>query len=101
MFAYSEPAVTQERKTARKEFRIRPSDDERLKRAAASVGLSESDFITEAAMIRVVEIERRSLVTMLPEDAFARFQHAIQAEGKVVPGLAKAAKRAEGLLRNA
>ena len=101
MFAYSRPAVTQERKTARKEFRIRPSDEERLKQAAAAVGLSEAEFITEAAMTRVAEIERKSLVTLLPEDAFARFEQAIQSEGKVIPGLAKAAKRAEGLLRDA
>lgn len=91
-FMHSDP---HERKTARKELRLKPSDDERLKNAAAFVGLSETDLIIEAAMERVGDIERRSMVTLLPDDTFMRFHEAIQQEGKVIPGLKRAAEKAD------
>lgn len=98
MFAQVGPEGARERKSARKELRLRKSDEDRIRRAAAAVGLSETDFITEAAMARVEEVERRSLVSVLPQEVFLRFGEAIAAQGRVVSGLAAAAERAGRIL---
>nr|WP_319485657.1 hypothetical protein [uncultured Cohaesibacter sp.] len=101
MFAMIEPVDTGERMTARKEIRMRPSDESRIKAAAASVGLNEADFIRQAALLQVSEVERRSTMALLPVEAFEAFKSTVSASGKVIPGLAKAAVQAEGILKDA
>ena len=101
MFVMIEPVDTDERMTARKEVRMRPSDENRIKAAAAAVGLNEADFIRQAALQQVSEVERRSTMSVLPVDAFEAFKSAVSRPGKVVPGLAKAAAQAEGILKDA
>lgn len=85
----------------RKEVRLRSADVERIQAAAASVGLSESDFIRHATLKQVSVVERNSTMATLPHETFAAFKAAVSAPGKVVPGLAEAAKLSEGLLRDA
>jgi uncharacterized protein (DUF1778 family) len=100
MFAMIEPIDTSERMTTRKEVRMRPSDEQRIKAAAATVGLNEADFIRQAALRQVSEVERRSTMSVLPSDAFAAFRKAVSAPGKVVPGLAEAVAQSEGILKD-
>lgn len=100
MFARIDPVDTGERMTARKEVRMRPSDEQRIKAAAATVGLNEADFIRQAALQQVCEVERRSTMSVLPADTFEAFKNAVYARGKVVPGLAEAAAQSEGILRD-
>ena len=101
MFPMTETPSTAERLTARKEVRMRPSDEQRIRQAAAAVGLTEADFIRQAALEHVVSIERRALMSVLPEKAFAAFKSAVSAPGKPVPGLTQAAMQSEGLLKDA
>jgi uncharacterized protein (DUF1778 family) len=100
MFATIDSVDTRERMTARKEVRMRPSDEKRIRAAAATVGLAEADFIRQAALRHVNDVERRSTMSILPDDIFEAFKHAVAAPGKVVPGLAKAAARSEGILKD-
>lgn len=101
MFAMTEMPNTLERMTARKEVRMRPSDELRIKQAAAAVGLNEADFIRQAALEQVVAVERRAMMSSLPEDAFAAFKSAVTSPGKAVPGLAEAAMQSAGILKDA
>lgn len=101
MFAVTEMLNTSERMTARKEVRLRPSDELRIKQAAASVGLNEADFIRQAALEHVVAVERRAMISSLPHDAFAAFKAAVSAPGKNIPNLAEAAMQSEGILKDA
>lgn len=100
MFAMIEPVDTGERMTARKEVRMRPSDEQRIKAAAATVGLNEADFIRQAALQQVGEVERRSTMSVLPIEAFEAFRNAVSAPGKAIPGLAEAAAQSEGILKD-
>lgn len=101
MFAMIGSVDTGERMTARKEVRMRPSDESRIKAAAATVGLNEADFIRQAALQQVDEVERRSRMSVLPVEAFEAFKSAVSLPGKFIPGLAKAAAQAEGILKDA
>lgn len=101
MFAMDNATDTDERMTARKEVRMRPSDESRIKAAAAAVGLNEADFIRQAALQKVHEVERSSMMSVLPVEAFEAFRSAVSGHGKVIPGLAKAADQAEGILKDA
>ena len=101
MFAMIDTPNPSERMTARKEVRMRPSDEQRIKQAAAAVGLNEADFIRQAALEHVVAVERRAMMSSLPQDAFAAFKLAVTASGTRVPGLAKAAAQSEGILKDA
>ncbi|GAA6210234.1 hypothetical protein NBRC116601_35270 [Cognatishimia sp. WU-CL00825] len=100
MFAMIDTSATGERMTARKEVRMRPSDEQRIKAAAAAVGLNEADFIRQAALHQVNEVERRTSMSVLPEDVFQAFKQAVSAPGRVLPGLADAAARSQGILKD-
>lgn len=103
MFAMVEPADAVEmgaRMEKRKEVRLHATDLRRIKAAAAAVGLSESDFMRHAALQQVGEIERSSAKSVLPHEIFAAFSAAVSAPGKVIPGLAQAAKLSEGRLKD-
>ena len=52
MFQIDHPSAPSERRSARKELRMRPSDEAKIRRAASAMGLSDTDFIVEAAMAK-------------------------------------------------
>lgn len=101
MFALGQTASTPGKMEARKELRMHRADEERIKAAAAATGLQEADFIRQAALLRAQEVEQRMALSILPVDAFEAFRVAVEAPGKAVPGLMKAAAASKGLLKDA
>ena len=101
MFAIETATPTPGKMEARKEVRMHRADEERIKAAAAATGLQEADFIRQAALLRAQEVEQRISLSVLPIDAFEAFRAAVEAPGKVVPGLARAAEASKGLLKDA
>ena len=101
MFAIETATPTLGKMEARKEVRMHRADEERIKAAAAATGLQEADFIRQAALLRAQEVEQRISLSVLPIDAFEAFRAAVEAPGKVVPGLARAAEASKGLLKDA
>jgi uncharacterized protein (DUF1778 family) len=101
MFAIETTAPTSGKMEARKEVRMHRADEARIKAAAAATGLQEADFIRQAALLRAQEVEQRISLSILPIDAFETFKATVEAPGKVVPGLAGAAKVSKGLLKDA
>ena len=86
---------------ARKEVRMHLADAQRIKVAAAATGLQESDFIRQAVLLRLQEVEQRASLSILPVDVFDSFRKAVKASGKTVPGLARAEEDTRGLLKDA
>jgi|GEM_PF-741726 len=101
MFAIEKATLTQGKMEARKELRMHRTDEERIRAAAAATGLQEADFIRQAALLRAQDVEQRIALSILPIDAFEAFRSAVEAPGKVVPGLARAAEASKGLLKDA
>jgi len=101
MFVSETAMPTPGKMEARKELRMHRADEERIKAAAAATGLQEADFIRQAAILRAQEVEQRIALSILPADTFEAFHAAVEGSGKVVPGLARAAKASKGLLKNA
>lgn len=101
MFATESVVPASGKMEARKEVRMHRQDEARIRAAAAATGLQEADFIRQAALLRAEEVERRLSLSILPTKAFAAFKAAVEAPGRVVPGLAAAAKASEGLLKDA
>lgn len=101
MFAITSATPTPGKMEARKELRMHRTDEERIRAAAAATGLQEADFIRQAALLRAQEVEQRMSLSILPVEAFDAFKAAVEAPGKVVPGLARAAEASKGLLKDA
>ena len=101
MFAIEKATLTQGKMEARKELRMHSTDEERIRAAAAATGLQEADFIRQAALLRAQDVEQRIALSILPIDAFEAFRSAVEAPGKVVPGLARAAEASKDLLKDA
>lgn len=101
MFAITSATPTQGKMEARKELRMHRTDEERIRAAAAATGLQEADFIRQAALLRAQEVEQRMSLSILPVEAFDAFKAAVEAPGKVVPGLARVAEASKGLLKDA
>ena len=101
MFAIEKATLTQGKMEARKELRMHRTDEERIRAAAAATGLQEADFIRQAALLRAQDVEQRIALSILPIDAFEAFRSAVEAPGKVVPGLARAAEASKDLLKDA
>lgn len=101
MFTIEPVNPTPGKMEARKEVRMHRADEERIRAAAAATGLQEADFIRQAALLRAQEVEQRTALSILPTEAFDAFKAAVEAPGKVVPGLARTAKASKGLLKNA
>ena len=101
MFALETVTPTPGKMEARKEVRMHRADEERIRAAAAATGLQEADFIRQAALLRAQEVEQRMNLSILPVEAFEAFKAAVEAPGKTVPGLARAAKATQGLLKDA
>ena len=101
MFATESITPTSGKMEARKELRLHRADEERIRAAAAATGLQEADFIRQAALLRVQEVEQRLSLSVLPIEAFEAFRSAIEAPGKVVTGLARAAAASKGRLTDA
>ena len=100
MFQIDHTPSPSERRSARKELRMRPSDEAKIRRAASAMGLSDTDFIVEAAMAKAAEVERRALSTTLPLDQFRAFQAAIATGGANLEGLRAAASKTRGVLND-
>lgn len=102
MFAIEKAEPSPGKMEARKELRMHRADEERIKAAAAATGLQEADFIRQAAILRAQEVEQRMSLSILPEEAFEAFRAAVvEAPGKAVPGLTRAAEASKGLLKDA
>lgn len=101
MFAIEKVISTPGKMEARKELRMHRADEERIRAAAAATGLQEADFIRQAALLRAQEVERRMSLSILPHETFEAFRNAVEAPGKKVPGLARAAEASKGLLKDA
>ena len=101
MFAITSATPTPGKMEARKELRMHRTDEERIRAAAAATGLQEADFIRQAALLRAQEVEQRMSLSILPVEAFDAFKAAVEAPGKIVPGLARAADASKGLLKDA
>ncbi len=101
MFAIETTPSTPGKMEARKEVRMHRADEERIKAAAAATGLQEADFIRQAALLRAQEVEQRLSLSILPIDAFEAFKSAVEAPGRVIAGLARAAVASLGLLNDA
>lgn len=101
MFATEKITTTPGKMEARKEVRMHRADEERIRAAAAATGLQEADFIRQAALLKAQEVEQRLSLSILPMAAFDAFRTAIDAPGRVVPGLAQAAEATKGLLKDA
>jgi uncharacterized protein (DUF1778 family) len=101
MFGIGTAIATPGKMEARKEVRMHRRDEARIRAAAAATGLQEADFIRQAALLRAEEVERRLSLSVLPVEAFDAFKAAVEAPGKVVPGLARAAEASKGLLKDA
>ncbi len=93
--------ITRLGKFLRKELRLHRQDEARIKAAAAATGLQEADFIRQAALLRAQEVEQRISLSFFPIEVFDAFKAAVGASGKVVPGLARAAKASKGFLKDA
>lgn len=101
MFAITSVTPTPGKMESRKELRMHRTDEERIRAAAAATGLQEADFIRQAALLRAQEVEQRMSLSILPVEAFDAFKAAVEAPGKVVPGLARAADASKGFLKDA
>lgn len=101
MFAIETVTPTPGKMEARKEVRMHRTDEERIRAAAAATGLQEADFIRQAALLRAQEVEQRLSLSILPAEAFDAFKAAVGTPGRVVPGLARAARASKGLLTDA
>ena len=101
MFVITSATPTPGKMEARKELRMHRTDEERIRAAAAATGLQEADFIRQAALLRAQEVEQRMSLSILPVEAFDAFKAAVEAPGKVVPGLARAADASKGFLKDA
>lgn len=90
-----------EKKSVRKEQRVKPSISAAISQAAASVGMDESAFIVSAAYEKAIEIKKSQFSTSLDPEYFQRFAKAINAPGKRIEGLVEAEKKTRRILRNA
>jgi uncharacterized protein (DUF1778 family) len=101
MFSIDQIPPTSGKMEARKELRLHRADEERIKAAAAAVGLQEADFIRQAALLRAQEVEQRLSLSVLPVATFEAFRAAVESPGRVIPGLAAAVTASGSLLKNA
>ena len=101
MFAIETVSPTPGKMEARKEVRMHRRDEERIRAAAAATGLQEADFIRQAALLRAQEVEQRISLSILPVEALEAFKAAVEAPGRIVPGLARAAEASQGILKDA
>ncbi|MFA8387622.1 MAG: DUF1778 domain-containing protein [Pelagibaca sp.] len=86
-----------EAKSARKELKFQPSVLETIKRAARSVGMDPTAFITTAALERAKEIELAQYTTALPSEQFKAFAAAVDREGKQNDALASSIAKSRAL----
>ena len=90
MFSFETVSSAPGKMEARKELRMHRADEERIRAAAAATGLQEADFIRQAALLRARDVEQRLSMSLLPPESYAAFKSATEAQGKSIPGLARA-----------
>ena len=86
-------------RTERFEARVAPREAARIRRAASLENMSTSAFVVSSAMAHADEVIACHEVTAVPPDYFDRLVRALDQPGKVLPRLARAAKRARQPLR--
>lgn len=67
-----------ERKTARKELKLKPSVAEKIKFAASLTGMDVSTFISSAAYEKAQQIEQAQFATVLQDMEFDAFAAAVE-----------------------
>ena len=75
-------ASATEKKSARKELRMKPGVAAKIKDVALMVGMDESTFITSAAYQKAQEIEQSQFISILPQDQFDAFSAAVTVTSK-------------------
>lgn len=75
-------AALPERKSQRKELRLKPTVEQKIRSVAAYLGMDESTFIASAAYRAAQEIEASQFVTVLPQEQFDAFAAAVDAPAK-------------------
>ena len=99
MMLFETETLQKSKMDARKEVRMRKSDAKRIKAAAAELGLQESDFIRQAALMRAYEVEQHLSLSILPEEIFVKFQQAVNKSGDKNPRLSEAFEKSQKILR--
>lgn len=91
-------AHVSERKTARKELKLKPTVDAQIKRAASMVGMDVSTFISSAAYKKAQDVEQSQFVTVLDEARFDAFAAAVDAKGKRNGALSEVLQKSREML---
>jgi uncharacterized protein (DUF1778 family) len=86
-------AHVSERKTTRKELKLKPSVDEKIKWAAQMVGMDASTFIASAAYEKAQDVEKSQFVTVLKQTQFDAFAKAVDTKGKRNEALSEVIKK--------
>lgn len=94
-------AALPERKTQRKELRLKPTVERTIRRVAASLGMDESTFISSAAYRVAQEVEASQFLTVLPEEQFKAFAAAVDAPAKENEALTELLLQSQSVLVDA
>lgn len=99
MFSLDAVALTPGKMAVRKQVRFHSADADRISAAAGAMGMKVADFIRQAALLRAQDIEQRLTTSNLPIEVFEDFTAAINAQGRLVPGLMHALRQTEDILK--
>lgn len=80
-------------RTERFEARVAPREAAKIRRAASLENVSTSTFVVSSAVARADEVIASHQVTALPPDYFDGLVRALEEPGRVLPRLARAARR--------
>jgi uncharacterized protein (DUF1778 family) len=94
-------AALPERKTQRKELRLKPTVEKTIRRVAATLGMDESTFISSAAYRVAQEVEASQFLTVLPEEQFKAFAAAVDAPAKENEALTELLLQSQSVLVDA
>jgi len=86
-------------RTERFEARIAPPEAAKIRRAASLENVSASAFVVSSAVARADEVIASHQATAVPPDFFDRLVRALEKPGRVLPRLARAARRARQMPR--
>jgi uncharacterized protein (DUF1778 family) len=80
-------------KTARRNLRVSPTDDDLFRRAAAAIGESVSEFLVESGRERAEMILADRTQFVLDEDAWEAFTAALDRPAEVKPAVVELMRR--------
>ncbi|MTH80326.1 DUF1778 domain-containing protein [Paracoccus aestuariivivens] len=87
-----------EKKTQRKEIRLKPTVEKTIQRVARLIGMDESTFIASAAYRAAQDIEASQFVTVLPQAQFDAFAAAVDVPAKENEALTKLLLKSQSVL---